>query len=55
MALLKSRTFWTLVTVAVLGAVQALQPFMSPEVFVVVNTMLLALATYFKLVPSQIY
>ena len=48
MALLKSRTFWTLVVIAILGAWQALQPFMNAELFALVNTVLIALAAYFR-------
>ncbi len=33
--ILKSRTIWTLVIIAVLGAVQALQPFMPTDIFMV--------------------
>lgn len=53
--MLKSRTVWTLVLIAVVGGVQAVQPFMSPELFVFVNSILAAVAAYFKLSPSQEY
>jgi len=55
MNIIKSRTVWTLVVMATLGAVQGLQPVMSPELFVVINTILAGVATYFKLKPSQLY
>lgn len=55
MNILKSRTIWTLVVIAVVGAIQALQPFMQPEIYVFVNGVLLALAGYYKLSPRQTY
>jgi len=55
MKTVKSRTIWTLVMVAILGAVQALQPFLDPSLYTVVNALLLATAGYFKLNPSQEY
>lgn len=52
---LKSRTMWVLYFTAILGAMQALQPFMDAQTYMLVNTVLLALAGYFKLAPSQNY
>ena len=48
LTLAQSRTIWTLVLIAVLGGVQALQPFMRPELYMLVNGLLLALAGYFR-------
>lgn len=52
---LKSRTVWVLVFMFFVGGVQALQPVMPPETFVLVQAVLTALAGYFKLNPSQTY
>ena len=46
---------WVLYFTAILGAMQALQPFMDAQIYMLVNTILLALAGYFKLAPSQKY
>lgn len=48
---LQSRTVWTIVLVAVLGAWQALEPLMAPELYVLVNSVLLAIAAYFRIKP----
>lgn len=57
MLLLKSRTFWTLVATALFNiltqSVTMLQ--LDPTTAVVVNTILLALASYFHINPSQSY
>lgn len=49
MKYLKSRTLWTLALVAAIGAWQALAPFMSSEMYMLVNSVLLALAGYFRI------
>jgi len=53
--ILKSRTIWTIVLVASIGAWQALNPFVEPATYAVINSTLLALAAYFKISPSQNY
>lgn len=52
---IKSRTVWTIIFMFILGGVQAIEPFMSPELFIFVNAGLSMIATYFKLNPSQKY
>jgi len=46
---LQSRTVWTLVLTAVLGAVQATQSYFDPSVYALINTVLLAIAGYFRI------
>lgn len=52
---LKSRTVWTIVAMFMIGGVQNVEPFMPSTLAVMVQTMLGALAVYFKLKPSQDY
>jgi len=52
---LKSRTVWTLVFMVVLDVVSVYGSLLSPELLVLVNTVLATLAGYFKLQPSQKY
>ena len=44
-----SKTVWTILLVFVLGGLQATQDFMSPQVFMMVNSGLLALAAHFRI------
>jgi len=53
--LVKSRTVWTVVVMFVIGGFQAVEPFMSPQVFLFVNGALTLVATHFKMKPSQDY
>lgn len=55
MKALKSRTVWTVIAMVTLTTVQMAQPFMSSELFMLINGILGALVTYFKLNPSQNY
>lgn len=52
---LYSRTVWTLVFMVVTNVVASLTGVVSEDVLVLVNTVLAALAGYFKLSPSQKY
>jgi len=52
---LKSRTVWTLVFMVVIDIVAVFGNLLSPEVLLLVNTLLTTLAGYFKLNPSQKY
>jgi hypothetical protein len=52
---IRSRTVWTLVFMVVANIVASLSGVVSEDVLVLVNTVLAALATYFKLSPSQKY
>lgn len=45
----QSRTLWVIALTAVIGAWQAIESFFSPELFVLVNSVLLALAAYFRI------
>lgn len=45
----KSRTVWTIALVFVIGGLQATQDFMSPQMFMMVNSGLLALAAHFRI------
>ena len=53
--LLRSRTFWTVIVMFLLGGLQAVSQFMPNELYAFINTILLGLAGYFKLNPSQKY
>lgn len=55
MKTLKSRTVWTLIFTFVTNGFIAIQGDFDPMVVVVVNACLTALATYFKVTPSQQY
>ena len=46
---LTSRTVWTLIVAFVIGGIQALQPFLPPDLYFVVNSALLGLAAYFRI------
>ena len=46
---LKSRTIWTLVFIFVLNGFQAIQGSIPPEIAIVVNAVLTALAMYFRI------
>lgn len=46
---LQSRTVWTLALTAVLGAIQAFEPVMDAELYTLINSVLLALAAYFRI------
>ena len=52
---IRSRTVWTLVFIVITNVVNSLTGVLSPDLLVLVNTILVALAGYFKLVPSQKY
>ena len=45
----QSRTLWTIALTAIIGALQATQDFMPTEQFVLINTVLLAIAAYFRI------
>ena len=55
MKILKSRTFWTIITMFVIGGLQAISDFLPPNLFLFLNGVLSASAVYFKLNPSQQY
>lgn len=55
MKLLKSRTFWTLVATFVFNGLQAIEPMVSVNLVVIIDAILLILASYFKLNPTQAY
>lgn len=46
---LQSRTVWTIILMAVIGAWQALEGVLPPETFVLINTLLGALAVHFRI------
>ncbi len=46
---LQSRTLWTLVLTAVVGAIQATQSYFDPATYTLINTVLLAIAGYFRI------
>ncbi|HEC32770.1 MAG TPA: hypothetical protein ENI63_00740 [Candidatus Kaiserbacteria bacterium] len=50
--IIKSRTVWTIALVAIMGAWQAISPFLDPSLFTVVNTVLLGVAGYFRINPK---
>ncbi len=50
---LKSRTNWTIFTGVMVTAVQVAQPFLPPEIFLLVQTIIGALAVYFRTNPAQ--
>lgn len=50
-----SRTFWTLVLMFAFGGLQALEGIVTPDLYILIQGLLTALATYFKLNPSQKY
>lgn len=52
---IKSRTFWTIVVMFVIGGVQAVEPIMPNGLYLLISSVLASLATYFKLNPSQRY
>ncbi len=52
---LKSRTVWTLVFAFAFNGFQAISGAVSPEITLIVNAGFTALATIFKLNPSQKY
>lgn len=52
---LKSRTFWTLVAIFVVNGGNAIAPMLPPNVQIITNLVLLALANYFHTNPSQQY
>lgn len=52
---LNSRTVWTLVFMIVLDIVSVYGNLLSPDLLVLINTILATLAGYFKLNPSQKY
>ncbi len=54
-SLLKSRTFWTLVAIFVIGGGNALVPVLPPAVQALAVAFLGALAAYFHVNPSQQY
>ena len=49
----KSRTNWTIAISLALIVVQTAEPFMPAEIFVLVQSILGALAIYFRTVPAQ--
>ena len=52
---LKSRTFWTLIVMFLYNVINVYGAHMSPSLSSLVNLVLGALATYFKLNPSSNY
>jgi hypothetical protein len=52
---LKSRTVWTIVLMVATNVVSMLVGVVPPEVLTLINTILGALAVYFKISPSQKY
>lgn len=52
---LTSKTVWTLVALFVIGGVQNIEPFMPAQVATMVDGVLVSLAVYFKVNPSQLY
>lgn len=50
-----SRTFWTIVAMAVIGGGNAIVPVLPPQVAAVAMLALSALASYFHVNPSQSY
>lgn len=53
--ILKSRTLWTVALMFLIGGLQAISSFMPENLYLFINTVLLALAAYFKINPSQTY
>lgn len=51
----KSRTVWTIIIMFLVGGTEAITPLVSSEVTTPILFALGALATYFKLNPSQDY
>lgn len=49
---IQSRTVWTIVIMFVIGGIQALEPVMSPEAYVVLSAGLSTLAAYFRVNPK---
>lgn len=46
---IQSRTIWTIAVMFLIGGVQALQPVMDAETYVIVNGLMSLLAGYFRL------
>lgn len=53
--MIKSRTFWTIVFMFVVGGLNQTTQFLSPEAATTLTGLLGILATYFHLNPSQQY
>ena len=53
--LLASRTFWTIAIMVAMNVTQVIEPYANAEVIVLMNAILGALASYFKVNPSQEY
>lgn len=51
----QSRTFWTLVVMCVYNIINVYGHLLSPSLSSLVNLVLGAVATYFKINPSQVY
>jgi len=54
-SLLKSRTFWTIVAMFVVGGGNAIVPMIPADLQALVMLVLSGLATYFHVSPSQTY
>jgi len=50
---IKSRTVWTIIIMFVIGGIQAIEPFMSPQVFAFINGALSLVAVHFRISPKQ--
>lgn len=50
---LASRTNWTIIFGVVLTAVQMAEPFVAPELFLLIQTVVGAFAIYFRTYPRQ--
>ncbi len=53
--ILKSRTFWTILAIFLFNGLQAIQPEVSGDLQVFINSVLSLVAVYFKAFPSQNY
>lgn len=50
---LKSRTNWVIILSVALTALQMAEPFIEPQLFVLIQTVLGALGVYFRTFPKQ--
>lgn len=54
-SIFKSRTFWTIVAMFVIGGVNAVVPVLPPDIQTIAMALLGILASYFHFNPSQNY
>jgi len=53
--ILRSRTVWTILAMFVIGGLEAINPFIPQDAYIVLQGGLSLLAVYFRINPSQKY